>query len=294
MNRFLRICIDAAVSGAQAAVSASPTRIKEKHDPHVGHHAIVSAGDFRSQFAILKVLTNSCPESFLLMEEAVKDRQYQQRLLASNTIDYLRTQGAFIVDELDGSSSWAAGHYEWSVSVGYVEGLIHVAGALFAPDVWGGALFFASRSGGAFLRKSNGSKAIGVAPSKLRSAYILIGPDMYLGKYPRHNKFLVSLANVARTVNCCGSCALAMGVVAAGRANAIVQPPQSPWDWAAGRVIIEEAGGVVLFYEVARTGIVPVDILQPAHYDPGTRKVGFVAGPRRLAREILDLLCTAK
>ena len=88
----------------------------------------------------------------------------------------------------------------------------------------------------------------------------------------------------------CGSCALGMALVAAGRASALVQPPQSPWDWAAGRLLVEEAGGQVLFFELKNGNVVTVESVTAVHYDQNKRSVGFVAGESTLVRQIMDCL----
>ena len=102
---------------------------------------------------------------------------------------------------------------------------------------------------------------------------------------------VTQLGDRVRTSNSNGSCALPLGLVACGKADALVQPLQSPWDWAAGKVFIEEAGGKMIFYEMdERGGIRPVDRLEPRHYNPEERTVGFVAASERNAYDILDML----
>ena len=59
--------------------------------------------------------------------------------------------------------------------------------------------------------------------------YIIVGVDSFLSKYPLHNKMLQKVGDKCRTMNANGSCALPLGLVAAGRADALIQPPVSPW-----------------------------------------------------------------
>ena len=287
----LRTCTAAAVAGARAARRAGPADLVTKDDPVLGHHAVVSAADYRSQRAILGVLGRAMPDVPVICEETAEDAPVR----SPSAIRRQAGQRRFIVDELDGSASFVAGHHEWSVSVACVDGLTHTAGAVCAPEVFSGALFHAERGGGAFLRKGRRPQVrLRVRRLRLREAYVLTGPDALLHRYPAHNSFVTAIASECRTLNVVGSCALALGLVAAGCASLLVQPLQSVWDWAAGRLLVEEAGGVVHFYEMEGRRIMPIRRLQARHYDPRHRAVGFVAGERELAQEALRRLAAAR
>lgn len=287
----LRACVLAAVAGARAARRAGPAELATKDDPVLGHHAVVSAADYAAQGAILGVLGRAMPGVPVVCEEAVEGAAAWD----DPALRRLARQRRFVVDELDGSASFAAGHHEWSVSVACVDGLAPLAGAVCAPDVRSGLLFHAARGGGAFLREDGRAAVrLRVAGLPLRAAYVLTGPDALLRRYPAHNAAVTALASECRTMNVVGSCALALALVAAGTASLLLQPPQSVWDWAAGRLLVEEAGGAVLFYEMEGRRIAPLRRLQARHYDPRRRVVGLVAGERRLAREALDRLAGAR
>jgi myo-inositol-1(or 4)-monophosphatase len=287
----VQACTDAAVAGARVARRAGPTELVTKDDPVLGHHAVVSAADYRSQRAIRGVLGRALPDVPVICEEMAEGAP----AASDSGLRRLAKQRRFIVDELDGSASFVAGHHEWSTSVACVDRLTHTAAAVCAPDIGGGLLFHAVRGGGAFLREGRRAPLrLRVTNRPLREAYVLTGPDTLLHRYPAHNAFAIAIASECRTLNVVGSCALAMGLVAAGTASLLFQPPQSVWDWAAGRVLVEEAGGAVLFYEMAGRRIVPVRRLLARHYDPRRRVVGLVAGERGLAREALERLAAAR
>jgi myo-inositol-1(or 4)-monophosphatase len=287
----LRTCTEAAVAGARAAKHAGPMELVTKDDPVLGHHAVVSAADYGSQRAILGVLGRAMPRTPVVCEESVEGAAEWN----DASLRRLGRKRRFVVDELDGSASFAAGHHEWSVSVACVDGLAHTAGAVCAPDIQSGLLWSAASGGGSYLRKGQRPPVrLRVRKLPLRDAYVLTGPDTLLRRYPAHNAVATRIASECRTMNVVGSCALALGLVAAGTASLLVQPPQSVWDWAAGRLLVEEAGGVVLFYEMQDREVVPVPRLQGRHYDPRRRVVGLVAGERTLARETLERLAAAR
>lgn len=279
------ICHYAASAGSRAAAKCRLRKARTKADEYVGHHAITTRADFKSQKAILDVITRLDEESLFLNEEKVSMKSLQHRLIKSSNLDQMSDSRVYIIDDLDGSSSRKVGHYEWSVSVACVENLVHYAGAIFAPDVYDGLIFSTEKGKGAFLESRSGQSKMKVSDCSLPTeAYILVGADYFLSQYS-----LGKIGDSARTVNSTGSCALGLGMVAAGRADALVQPLQSPWDWAAGKLIVEEAGGTVIFYEMDDGKIEPVE-LQKKHYNPDKRAVGFVAGNKQLANKIFEML----
>ena len=109
-------------------------------------------------------------------------------------------------------------------------------------------------------------------------------------QYPLHNKLTLKVADKARTINICGSCALGLGMVAAGKADALIQPLQNVWDWTAGKLILEEAGGSISFYEMQRGKVIPIEHLKSEHYEPKERTLGFIAGNGALVRELMKQL----
>jgi len=288
MNEILNSCIRAAIAGGEKIANYIPERAETKDDQYVGHHAIVTPADYMSQEAILNAIRKG--NAFFMTEEHVKDEDFARRLIRKDNLETMLDQGGYIIDELDGSSSFNIGHYEWSTSVGYVENLEHKAGAVFAPKIDKGLLFYASLGEGSFLEINGGGKKIEVAQRKLKDSYLIFGVDCFLTKYLFHNRHLHELSDLCRTTNSNGSCALPLGLVASGKADALIQPLVCPWDWAGGKLIVEEAGGKVIFYEMEGDNIKRVDRLEVRHYHPDKRMVGFVAAHEDLAENIFEKL----
>ena len=300
-DNHMIICKEAAlVAGTEIRSRPTEQKIMTKADKLGRVHSIVTESDFKSQKCILEIISRADPKAGLMTEEGgtIGEQGQKQKPGTDDYIAMLRSNGCYIIDPLDGTSPYAIGHYEWSVSVGFVdENLKHTAGAIFAPEVGHGTLFYGSSSAGSFMEDmdSQFKARINVRPTtKLKGAYVLFGPDCLLPIYPTHNQLVLELAKSARTLNLNGSCALALGLVAAGKADALVQPLQPPWDYAAGRCIVEQAGGVFLFYEIQDNRIIPIEKLEPRHYNPKERAVGFVAGNRGIAEQIMDKLLRIK
>ena len=288
MENYLQACIVSALAGGDAIKDFVPCLGKEKNDA-LGHHAIVTDADYISQKAILECLVSIDNSSYFMTEEIVPEL-LKDRSIKKQDLDRLKDSGVYIIDELDGTSSKSIGHYEWSISVGYVKDLEHIAGAVYAPEIYGGALFYASKDNGAFQNSSKKKHRLNVKDNMLQDSYVIFGVDSGMKIYPVHNKLLNELSDRCRTINFNGSCALPLALVAAGHADALIQPLVYPWDYAAGKVIVEQAGGKMIFYEINDNKIIPIEKLEPRHYDPEKRKLGFVAANETLSNEIISLM----
>lgn len=288
----LAICTDAAMAGG-LAIRDMPrnVQLQSRDYSDVGHHSAVGDADNKSQEAILEVVMKRDPGAFFITGDRVENYNSWEHLLRCDNLALLRDNGAYIIDPLDGTNSHNRGHYEWSISVGFVDSkLQHSAGVIFAPEIKGGTLFYASVEAGSFVASDGKPVKVEVAKTKnLNEAYVVVGIDCFLPKYPVHNRALPKIGDKVRITNATGSCALALGLVAAGSIDALVQSPQSVWDWAAGKTIVEQAGGKFIFYEMERGRIFPISELALKHYYPSERMVGFVAG-NDIAEQVMDTL----
>jgi fructose-1,6-bisphosphatase/inositol monophosphatase family enzyme len=288
-------CITAALAGGMAISDLNiPQRIVAvKPDEFVGSKAIVTQSDYISQGEILKSILAVDSRSRFITEEHISDEAFRERVITLRDIEKLRSGGVYIIDELDGTPSRKFGHPEWSVSVGYLEDFRHMAGAIYAPKVENGLLFSAALGHGAALGADLGAAQkiqVNLNPDPA-NALVLFGIDCVIkDTYPIHFQMLGDSSRHIRSTNLCGSCALGLALVAAGRASALIQPRQSPWDWAAGKLLVEEAGGKVIFYELEGRKVTPLTALEPRHYDPERRGVGFIAANPELADWLMDFL----
>lgn len=145
---------------------------------------------------------------------------------------------AFIVDPIDGTTNFIFGARRSAVSIGISEGGEVTAGVVYDP--YQDEMFYAIKGKGAFL---NG-KRIKVSDNPLKESVVLFGTSPYyrvladIGWRMARALFDASL-DMRRT----GSAALDLCMVAAGRAGVFFEMKLSPWDYAASKIIIEEAGG---------------------------------------------------
>ena len=76
---YLAICEKAAIAGGEAVVNLIPDCVVTKGDINVGHHAIVSSGDYKSQKAILNEINKHDKKSLFVTEEHIEDEIFRDR-----------------------------------------------------------------------------------------------------------------------------------------------------------------------------------------------------------------------
>ena len=155
--------------------------------------------------------------------------------------DELTDEGyAFIVDPIDGTTNFVKDFHHSAISVALLKGKEVVAGVVYNPYL--DEAFHAIKGEGAFC---NGKK-ISVSSSPLEKSLILFGSSPYdKNLFPETIKIVSEYFYKALDIRRSGSAALDLCYVACGRADMFVELQVSPWDFAAGKLLIEEAGGIV-------------------------------------------------
>jgi len=186
----------------------------------------VSQADRKAEDIIFAELSKARPGYGFLMEErgAVVGDDDQHR---------------WIVDPLDGTTNFLHGIPIFAVSIALERQGQLVAGVVYNPAM--DELYTAERGGGAFM---NDRRLRVAARGKLTDAVIGCGVP-HLGR-GQHGRFLVELRNVMAEVagiRRLGAASLDLAYVAAGRLDGFWEAGLSPWDIAAGMLLIREAGG---------------------------------------------------
>ena len=159
----------------------------------------------------------------------------------------------FIVDPIDGTVNFVRGLRYSNVSVALAEGGVVQYGVVYNP--YADELFSAARGGGAFL---NG-RPIRVSTRDLHHGLTLCGSTVYDRSYSDQSfSIMRQIYDLGGDYRRFGAAALDLCQVAAGRAEVFFECRLSPWDFAAGSLIAQEAGARVTTF--AGT---PVDPMQP-------------------------------
>jgi myo-inositol-1(or 4)-monophosphatase len=146
-----------------------------------------------------------------------------------------------VIDPLDGTTNFAHGYPVYAISIGVEcdgRGLI---GVVYDPTR--DELFTAQAGGGVRL---NGQPIAVSSTEQLDQALLVTGFAYDIRDSPNNNldhfaRFALKAQGLRRT----GSAALDLCYVAAGRFDGFWEVKLSPWDMAAGVVILTEAGGAV-------------------------------------------------
>ncbi len=192
----------------------------------------VSGADKKAEGIIRRELQKARPDYTLVMEE-------------SGTVKGEDTDNKFIIDPLDGTTNFIHGLPHWAVSIGLEQRGEITAGVIYDPIK--DEMFWAEKGMGAYLL----DKRLRVsARNKIEDCVFATGiPHLGIGGGPEgHAEFskrLQKMMGVSAGIRRFGAAALDMAYVAAGRYDGFWERGLSPWDIAAGIIIVREAGGFV-------------------------------------------------
>lgn len=145
----------------------------------------------------------------------------------------------WIIDPIDGTSNFIYNIPDYAISVGLVKDGKPVLGVVYAPKK--NEMYYAAEGMGAFC---NG-KAIHVCNDKsIHSTIVLSETNPYSDR--TKNAFAAVFQELFKDCidyRITGSAALDCCYIACGRGGVFVSEKLKPWDYAAGVVIIQEAGG---------------------------------------------------
>jgi myo-inositol-1(or 4)-monophosphatase len=225
MHPMLNIAVRAARRAGsiinRAALGGEALEVKSKRA-----NDFVTQVDKAAEEAIMDVVKKAYPEHGFLAEES-----------GASGAD---TEFRWIIDPLDGTTNFIHGFPQYCVSIA-----VEQRGALTHAVVYDpvkNELFTASKGRGAFLndRRIRVSKC-----SRLQEALVGTGfPFKEVTRLDLYTKQLKNLMQTTSGVRRAGAAALDLAYVACGRLDAFWELGLSPWDMAAGVLLIQEAGGL--------------------------------------------------
>jgi myo-inositol-1(or 4)-monophosphatase len=243
---LLSVALEAAQAAATVIRDATP-RVREIAWREKGATDFVSEVDLSAEVRILEVLRRHVPHAAILAEETA----------STISEEFLRSGVVFVVDPLDGTTNFLHGYPEYAVSIGVLVDGSLAAGVVL--DVPAHECFTATAGGGSRL---NGAPIRISAIDNPQRA--LFGTGFPFVRHEEIAPYVAQLARVmagAAGVRRAGAAALDLASVACGRFEGFWEMMLSPWDIAAGLLIVREAGGVVTTLDggecpVARTSVV--------------------------------------
>jgi myo-inositol-1(or 4)-monophosphatase len=193
------------------------------------HNDFVSEVDHAAEDAIIRTLKEAYPSHAFLAEESGASSAGAE------------PENLWIIDPLDGTTNFLHGFPQYCVSIALKHKGVLQQAVIF--DTNRNELFTATRGSGAFL---NDRRIRVSSTDKLEDA--LIGTGFPYREFSGFDEYLRMFGNVTR--NCAGvrrpgSAALDLAWVACGRTDGFWEIGLSPWDMAAGALLVREAGGLI-------------------------------------------------
>src|SRR5262249_34113314 len=168
----------------------------------------------------------------------------------------------WIVDPLDGTLNFLHGIPHFAISIGLEREGTMVAGLIYNPA--NDDLFIAERGKGAFL---NDQRIRVAARRRLADAVVACArPHPSRGDVELTRNEHIAVQDKVAGLRRLGAASLDLAWVAAGRFDAYWERNLSPWDMAAGIVLLREAGGFVTDLE-GREGMIKTGGLPAANED---------------------------
>jgi len=188
----------------------------------------VSAADRRAEEILLTELTKARPGYGFLGEEGGRR-------------DGDDKSNCWIVDPLDGTTNFLHGIPQFAISIALEREGVIVAGVIYNPA--NEELFLAERGKGAFLNDQRLRVAV---RRRLSESVVACGlPHIGRGDLALFRGELAAIQDKVAGLRRFGAAALDLAWVAAGRFDAFWERDLSPWDMAAGILMVREAGGFV-------------------------------------------------
>jgi len=196
---------------------------------------MVTEADIASGIAVVRLIAERFENARFVVEEP------EVCALAGVTAGTLEDDEVWIIDPLDGTTSFIHRYPCYSVSVAFARGGTPTAGAVYSPAT--GELISAGTNEGAFL---NGTPLHCTSTPTIEEALLITGfPYDRTATLDRQLAVFSKLVRIAHGTRRDGSAAIDCCHVAAGRADGFWEFALQPWDMAAGVVALRESGARV-------------------------------------------------
>ena len=218
-----------------------PYQITQKADG-----TLVTDIDFKMEEAIVKTIKEKFPEDEILSEEniyPVRDRspkvtdRHSKRLISNGAYSSNASPYRWIIDPLDGTHNYIRGVNIVGTSIALEFNKEVVVGVIYMPFTK--ELYYACRGKGSYL---NGKK-IYVSDKKLKEVTLIYDSNVINEQTDVILQHLKKLKGKVFIMRMFGSTARSLSYIAEGKADLEIEYTDKVWDFAAGAILIEEAGG---------------------------------------------------
>jgi myo-inositol-1(or 4)-monophosphatase len=228
MHPMLTIAVKAA-RRAGGIINRAAQNLDLLHVSKKAHSDFVSEVDGAAEEAIIRTLLEAYPGHSILAEES------------GARGDPAKSEYQWVIDPLDGTTNFLHGFPHYSVSIALMHKNVLAQAVVYDP--FANELFTASRGGGAYLNDHR------LRVSKRNQlSECLIGTGFPFREFSHEETYMAMFRDIMPKVAGIrrpGSAALDLAYLAAGRYDGFWEFGLSPWDMAAGCLLITEAGGLL-------------------------------------------------
>ena len=294
----LTVCEIARRAGAYIREERSKFSLESVERKHA--HDYVSYVDKGSERLIVSALRELLPEAGFITEEGTADIEGTTDFEGTADIEgtgvrgcggarndcgrsnlvppYPRTPAPpllWVVDPLDGTTNFIHQYAPYAVSIALLQGREVLIGVVY--EICADECFYAWKGGGAFVSRNEErgmtSERLHVSSQKIQDALLCLQLPYNSDAYkPTIKRLIDTFYGNVGSIRMCGSAAMALCYVAAGRLDGYAEQYIGQWDYMAGSLIVMEAGGMVTDYSgssdftqgnsvVATNGIIQQDLL---------------------------------
>jgi myo-inositol-1(or 4)-monophosphatase len=228
-SKYTHNCINLAKKAGSELKNGFNTKFEVNSKTRIND--LVTEYDLIAEKVVIEEIKNIFPDHSILAEESG---------LNDNESEY-----QWIIDPLDGTVNFAnkLGIFSVSIALKYKNNII--SGCVYNPI--SEELFFAEFGKGAYLNE----KKINVSnTNNINTSFLVTGFPYNINENPKNClETFTRIVSKGIPVRRLGSAALDLCFVAAGRFDGYWEVSLKPWDMAAGKLILEEAGGKVTHYD---------------------------------------------
>ena len=239
-------------------------------------HDYVSYVDKGSERLIVSALRELLPEAGFITEEGTAEEVKSDEVKSERLL--------WVVDPLDGTTNFIHQYAPYAVSIALLQGKTVLIGVVY--EICADECFYAWKGGGAWLCGMRNvecgmrnvecgmrSERLHVSSQKMQDALLCLQFPYNSEAYkPVMKRLIDRLYGHVGSIRACGSAAMALCQVAAGRLDGYAEQYIGQWDYMAGSLIVMEAGGTVTDYSgspdftqgnsvVATNGVIQQDFL---------------------------------
>ncbi|MEM6473266.1 MAG: inositol monophosphatase family protein [Planctomycetota bacterium] len=244
LDELLDVAVAAAIAGGAKLRRFWNEGVRQRAKAGSVSYDLVSDADLQSQDAVVEVISSRCPDHGILAEEDLAKR--------------LGAEHLWVIDPLDGTNNFAHRVPQFAVSVGYFHCGQPTVGVIHSPI--SGETFTAIRGRGA---RRDAQKILASDSASLSES--LVGCGFYYDRGDMMRRTLLAIEDFftedIHGIRRLGAASLDLCAVALGQFGVFFEYKLSPWDFAAGQLIVSEAGGTITDASGNPLGLVPSSVL---------------------------------